>query len=110
MLKKSITYETFSGEMITEEFYFNLTKAELVEMEMSHKDGLGESLKKIIASEDGAAVIKEFKNIILKSFGTKSADGRRFIKNEQLAEEFASTEAYSVLFMDLVTSADSAAE
>jgi hypothetical protein len=110
MLKKSITYETYSGEKVTEDFYFNLTKAELVELEMSHKGGLGESLKKIIASEDGGEIIKEFKGIILKSYGKKSDDGRRFVKNQQLREEFESTEAYSVLFMELVTDADAASE
>lgn len=109
MLKKSITYQTWDGVEVTEDFYFHLTKAELVEMELSHKGGLGESLKKIIASEDGAEIIKEFKNILLKSYGQKSDDGRRFIKNQQLRDEFESTEAYSVLFMELVTDADAAA-
>lgn len=110
MLKKSITYETYSGETVTEDFYFHLTKAELVELEMSHKDGLSESLKKIVATEDGKEIIKEFKNIILKAYGQKSDDGRHFIKNDQLRQEFESTEAYSVLFMELVTDADAAAE
>ena len=110
MLKKSITYETYSGERITEDFYFNLTKAELVELEMGHKGGLSEALKKIVESEDGKAIISEFKNIILKSYGVKSEDGRHFVKNNQLRQEFESTEAYSVLFMELVTDAEAAAE
>src|SRR5687767_7473150 len=110
MLKKSITYENYSGEKVTEDFYFHLTKAELVELEVSHKDGLSESLKKIVASEDGGQIIKEFKNIVLKAYGVKSPDGRRFIKNDQLRQEFESTEAYSVLFMELVTDAGAAAE
>lgn len=110
MLKKSITYDTFSGERVTEDFYFNLTKAELVELEVSHKGGLSDSLKKIIASEDGSEIIKQFKEIILKAYGQKSDDGRRFIKNQQLRDEFESTEAYSVLFMELVTNAEAAAE
>lgn len=110
MLKKSITYETYTGEEVTEDFYFNLTKAELVELEMSHKGGLSESLKKIIATEDGAEIIKEFKKIVLGAYGKKSEDGRRFIKNQQLRDEFESTEAYSVLFMELVTNAEAAAE
>lgn len=110
MLKKSITYDTYDGQRVTEDFYFHLTKAELVEMEMSHKDGLSESLKKIIATSDGKEIISEFKKIILAAYGQKSEDGRRFIKNEKLRQEFAATEAYSVLFMDLVTDPDAAAE
>lgn len=111
MLKKSITYEDlFSGGMVTEDFYFHLSQAELVEIEMSHKGGLSEALKKIIATEDGKVIIAEFKNIILKAYGVRSANGSQFIKNEQLREEFAASEAYSVLFMELVTNAGVASD
>lgn len=110
MLKKSITYETFNGESVTEDFYFHLTKAELVEMEMSQEGGLAETLKRIIETQDAKEIIREFKNILRRSYGKKSPDGRRFIKNDQLWEEFESSEAYSVLFMDLVTDSDAAAE
>ena len=108
MLKKSITYEDFNGEEATEIFFFNLSKAELIEMELSHKGGLSESLKEIAASEDGKRIIEEMKSIILTSYGKKSADGRRFMKSDQIREEFASSEAYSVLFMELVTDAEAA--
>lgn len=110
MLKKSITYDDYSGGTFTEDFYFNLSKAELVELELSYEGGLSESLKRIVASEDGAQIIKEFKNIILKSYGKRSEDGKRFIKNQQMRDEFESTEAYSVLFVELVTDADAASE
>ena len=108
MLKKSITYEGYDGGTFTEDFYFNLSKAELVELELSHVGGLSESLKRIVASQDGAEIIKEFKSIILKSYGKRSDDGKRFIKNQQLRDEFESTEAYSVLFIELVTDTDAA--
>lgn len=108
MLKKAITYEDFNGEEATEIFFFNLSKAELIEMELSHKGGLSESLKEIAASEDGKRIIEEMKSIILTSYGKKSADGRRFMKSDQIREEFASSEAYSVLFMELVTDAEAA--
>jgi hypothetical protein len=108
VLKKSITYDDYNGGTFTEDFYFNLSKAELVELELSHKGGLSDSLKRIVASEDGAEIIREFKSIILKSYGKRSEDGRRFIKNQQLRDEFESTEAYSVLFIELVTDADAA--
>lgn len=110
MLKKTITYKDFNEEEVSEDFYFHLSKAELVELELSHKGGLSEALQEIIASEDGKAIIKQFKDIILGSYGIRSADGKRFTKNQQIREEFESTEAYSVLFMDLVTNVDSAIE
>jgi hypothetical protein len=110
VLKKTITYEDFNGETVSEDFFFHLSKAELVELELSHQGGLSEALQRIVAAEDGKAIIAEFKNIILSAYGQKSLDGRRFIKNEQLREEFLSSEAYSVLFMELVLDAGKAAE
>lgn len=110
MLKKTITYEDFNGETVSEDFFFHLSKAELVELELSHKGGMAETLQRIIDEEDGAAIIAEFKSIILGSYGQRSSDGKRFIKNEKLRDEFASTEAYSTLFMELVTDTDAAVE
>lgn len=109
MLKKTITFEDFNGQTITEDFYFNLTKAELVELEVSEKEGFAEALSKIVQSEDGKMIVSHFKKIILLAYGKKSADGRQFIKNEQLREEFVQTEAYSQLFMELATDAEKAA-
>ena len=110
MLKKTITYEDFNGETVSEDFFFHLSKAELVELEMSHKDGLSEALQRIVAAEDNKEIIAEFKNIILTAYGKKSPDGKRFIKNQELRDEFVSTEAYSTLFMELVTDTDAAVE
>lgn len=110
MLKKTIKYTDFNDEEVTEDHFFHLSKAELVEMEMSHEGGLSATLERIVATEDVKSIIQEFKNIILSSYGQKSADGRRFIKNQQLREEFESSEAYSTLFMELVTDTDAAIE
>lgn len=110
MLKKTITFTDFNGEEVTEDHYFHLSQAELVELEMSQKGGMSESLRQIIAAEDGGAIISEFKSIILKAYGKKSDDGRRFIKNQQLREEFESSEAYSTLFMEIVTDPEKATE
>lgn len=110
MLKKTITYEDYNGETVSEDFFFHITKAELVELEMSHEGGLSESLQKIIAAEDGKGIIAEFKNIILTAYGKRSDDGKRFVKNETIRQEFESTEAYSTLFMELVTNTDAAVE
>lgn len=110
MLKKTIKYTNFNDEEVEEDFFFHLSKAELVELEMSHEGGLSEALKKIVAAADAKSIIAEFKNIILSAYGQKSEDGRRFIKNQQLRDEFESTEAYSTLFMELVTNTEAAIE
>lgn len=109
MLKKTITYTDYDGNQRTEDKYFNLTKAELVEMNMSITGGLEKTIQKISEEQDVAKIIALFKDIILKSYGEKSLDGKRFIKNAELSEEFAQTEAYSELFMELATDADKAA-
>jgi len=110
MLKKSITYEDYDGNVITEDFFFNLSKAELVELEVSTKEGLAETLKHLIASNDGEQIIATFKKIILLAYGIKSGDGKRFIKSDEMREAFAQTEAYSTLFMELATDATAAAK
>ena len=109
MLKKTITYTDFNNAERSEDFYFNLTQAEVMEMEMSTVGGLSEMIQRIIAAQDTPSIIKVFKDLILKSYGEKSPDGKRFIKTPELAEAFSQTEAYSVLFMELATDADSAA-
>ena len=108
MLKETITFVDYNDVERTEDFYFNLTKAELMEMELSISGGLGEMINKIVAAKDAPAIIKVFKDLVLKAYGQKSADGRRFIKSKELADEFAQTEAYSQLFMKLATDADAA--
>ena len=111
MLKKTITYNDYNGVERTEDFYFNLSKAELMEMEMSISGGLTEMIEKIVATKDAPAILKIFKELVLKAYGEKSADGKRFEKkNGALAEAFAETEAYSQIFMELATDADKAAE
>lgn len=110
MLKKTITYSDYNGTERTEDFYFNLSKAEITEMEMGTTGGLAEMIQRIVAAQDVPAIIKIFKDLVLKAYGVKSADGRRFIKSEELSTEFSQTEAYSILFMELATDADAAAK
>ena len=110
MLKKTITYVDYNGAERTEDFYFNLSKAEVMEMEMSTSGGLAEMIKKIVAAQDAPAIIKIFKDLILKAYGEKSPDGKRFIKSEEIATSFSQTEAYSQLCMELATNADEAAK
>ena len=110
MIKKTMTYTDYNGVERTEDLYFNLTKAEVMEMEMSTKGGLAEMIQRIIAAQDAPAIIKVFKDLIRKAYGVKSADGKRFIKSEELWAEFEQTEAYSMLFMELATDADAASK
>ena len=110
MIKKTITYSDYNGTERTEDFYFNLSKAEIMEMQLSAAGGMDERLKKIVAAQDVPTLIKIFKDLVLMAYGVKSDDGKRFIKNDQLREEFAQTEAYSELFMELVSDDKAAAD
>ena len=108
MLKKTIKYTDYDGNEREEDFYFNLSKAEITEMELSKEGGMSEYIKKISATQNGPELIKLFKDIIIKSYGEKSLDGKRFIKNQELTEAFIQTEAYSELFVELASNADEA--
>ena len=103
MVVKKIKYTDFNGVEREEEFMFNLTEAEITEMELTTDGGLSESIKKIISAQNTPQIIETFKMLLLKSYGEKSADGRRFIKSEELTEEFTQTNAYSQFFMELAT-------
>ena len=110
MLKKIITYTDYNGVERTEPFYFNLSKAELMEMELGVTGGMTEMLDKIIAAKDAPSLMKTYKEMIMKAYGVKSDDGKRLIKSEELSIAFTQTEAYSVLFMELITDDKAAAD
>jgi hypothetical protein len=113
MLTKTIKYIDYNGVEREEKFLFNLSKAELMEMELGTTGGLAETIRKIIETQDQPSIIKIFKELVLKAYGEKSSDGKRFIKvNDKgvpLSVEFSQTEAYSVLFMELATDSQAAA-
>lgn len=109
MLKETLKFVDFDGNEREEDFYFNLTKAELLQMELSVKGGFHTYVERIIKSQDTTELIRIFKELLDKSYGVKSDDGRRFIKNEEVLSDFKQTEAYSDLFMMLATDADKAA-
>ena len=108
MYKKTITYPDYNGNEIKEDFYFNLTKAEILEMQLEKEGGLAEKIQAIVDSKNVPELIKIFKELILRSYGKKSDDGKRFIKSPELSREFTQTEAYSELFMELATDSDAA--
>lgn len=109
MLKKTITYTDYNGVERTEDFYFNLTKPELLEMEMTATGGFAEMVEKIVAAKDTNAIISIFKEMIKKSYGVKSDDGKRFMKSEELSTAFTQTEAYAQLYMELAFDAEAGA-
>ncbi len=102
MLKKTITYTDYDGNTRTEDFFFNLTKAEVIEMEMGTNGGMTKLIQKIVAEQDASRIASIFKEIILKAYGEKSLDGKYFNKSQELSERFSRTEAYSDLFMELL--------
>jgi len=110
MIKKTITYVDYNDVQRTEDFYFNLSKAEIAEMELGTPGGLSEMIKRVVAAQDAPSIMKIFKDLILKAYGEKSADGKRFNKSEELGKNFSQTEAYSELFMSLAQNSDAASE
>ena len=108
MLKKTIKYTDYDGNEREEDFYFNLKKAEVTEMELSKQGGLSEYIKRIVAAQDAPSLVELFKELICKSYGEKSLDGKRFVKSKELTEEFTQTEAYAELFVELASNAEEA--
>lgn len=109
MIKETIKYTDYNGVEHTEDFYFNLSKAELLEMQASEVGGLDKYIERITQEQDTKKIITFFKDLVLMAYGKKSDDGKRFIKSKEISKEFSETEAYSDLFMSLATDAEKAA-
>lgn len=110
MLKKTFKFVDYNGNHRTEDHYFNLTQAEVTELELSVDGGLTAMINRVVQAQNGRQIIDTMKDIILKSYGVKSPDGRRFIKNQEVRDAFIQTEAYSQLFMELATNAKAASD
>ena len=109
MLKREITYEDLDGNKVTDTFYFNLFKGELIDLELSAEDGFAAMLKRIIQTQNAKMLVEEFKKLILMSYGKKYDDGKRFIKSAELREEFSQTAAFDSLFLELSSDENAAA-
>lgn len=110
MYKETVKYIDYNGVERTEDVYFNLSKAELMEMQLSTAGGFDTMINKLIKAQDQPTLVKVFKDIMLRSYGVPSLDGRRFVKTKELAEEFTQTEAYSDLYMKFITDSEAAAK
>lgn len=110
MYKKTVTYVDYDGNSRTEDFYFHLNKAEIMELELLTKGGLEKTIQKIIDTQDKAQMLNIMKDLVLKAYGEKSMDGRRFMKNDEIRDNFKETEAYSTIFVELATNEKAAAD
>ena len=110
MLKKVIKFTDYNGVDREEAFYFNLTKAEIMKMELSTDGGFAEFIAKVVQEKDNKELVKLFDNFILTAYGEKSADGKHFMKSPEISAKFAATEAYSNLFMELLTDTKAATD
>lgn len=109
MLIKPITYKTFNDEEVTEDFYFHLSKPDLVELMVSEKGGLEEYVKRLSKSGDNKEIVRILKDVIVKSIGERSENGKQFVKNSEITEQFIQSNAYDVLFMEFFTDPDAGA-
>ena len=106
MIKWPITYTDYNGEVVTEDFYFNLNKAELIQMQFKANGSYSSYIQNIVTTRNFSALGEEFRNLILSAYGRKSDDGRRFIKSKELRDEFEQSEAYVSLYVDLINNTD----
>lgn len=110
MYKMTETYKDYDGNERTEDFYFHVTKAEIMEMDFIEEGGLQRTIERIMATQDRKALLDMFKRIVILAYGEKSSDGRRFMKDEQIKRNFTETEAYSNIFMKLATDSQAAGD
>lgn len=106
MLKRNITYEDFNGDTVTEEFYFNLSELDLIELEVEREGGIAEFFTKLVKEDNRAAMISEFKKLLLLSYGIKSEDGKQFVKTPEIREAFSHSAAFITLFFEVTKSED----
>lgn len=110
MFKKTIKYKDFNGQEREEQFYFNFSKAELMKKELSTEAGIEEKIRMLIATKDNAKIVQIFEDLILDAYGVKSEDGTRFIKSPELRASFEQSNAYSELFMEIISSTEAQIE
>jgi hypothetical protein len=108
MLIRPITYENYEGEEVTETFHFHLGRLEIIDLEVEQQEGFKEMIEKIIATNDRKALVEQFKKIILKTYGVRSEDGKKFTKTDELRDDFAQSPAFEALIIEFLTVEDAA--
>lgn len=103
MIEKKVTYKDYDGVERTEVFRFHLNQSELIEMDALMPGGMEKTLKMISEKKDTPSLMRAFKTILMKAYGEKSADGRRFMKSDEISHAFEETPAYDKIFMELVS-------
>jgi len=103
MIKKTVTYEDFNGEKKTKELWFHFSESEITNEELTTEGGLYNTIRKMTEEQDRIMLAKLFRQIILKSYGEKSADGERFMKSQEIMDNFEHSAAYDALYMELAT-------
>lgn len=109
MIKKTISYVDYDGNKRTEDHYFNLSQAEVAEMELGTPGGVTKMIERLVQEQNGKEIVDTFKDLICRSYGRKSLDGKCFDKDPKWLKEFMQTEAYSQLFIELLSDPDNAA-
>lgn len=109
MLKKTITYTNYNDEQKTRDYYFNLKKSELIDLQFSTAKGFMNYIEEITKSQDNVRIWKAFRDIVLLAYGEKSEDGERFVKSDELRKSFEETEAFSELIYELMSNETAAA-
>ena len=110
MIKKAIEYTDFDGNVRKEDFYFNLSKDELIQLGVKYPGGLEKKLNRLVESNDIQEIYDIFRTVILESYGEKSEDGRRFVKSEEMTTAFSQTNAFSELIMGLINDSEHGAK
>lgn len=108
MLKKDLTYTNYDGVEVTESFYFNLSKSELTLWEASEDGGVSKRLQRMVDTKDGKTIMSTFYDVMMRAYGEKSADGRRFIKSPELSKAFSETVAFDIIFSEMMADPDKA--
>jgi hypothetical protein len=106
MIKKTMTYKDYDGNQRTEDFWFNLTKAEVAKLEFGTTGGITKMIERIVQEQDAKRILEVFEDLICRSYGKKSPDGKRFVKTKEQTDEFLQTEAYSDLFIEFMNNPD----
>lgn len=110
MIKKTIEYTDFNDNVRKEDFYFNLTKDELIQLGVKYPGGMEYKINQLIKTDNSSEVYDIFRTIVLESYGEKSEDGKRFVKSEEMATAFSQTNAFSELIMELMNDAEQGAK